>query len=223
MELAILVYVVETLTNNGALLFTFFLLSVACAVIAFLYTIDVEKYNRPAKTVRNLLDLDREGQGLNLQVTTTKDIGSRKIFIPAGTTLTITRIWYDGDVDVKEYTRDQLGVRLTKYLLKRDCEEGLIELPAINVQSKYKPKPFVILACILLFLDTVIPSKTTAYYMAGAYMVQQVVGSDKAKELGSLSYEAVRNQLKAWSKSDDPELAAKMVALTAQLEGVKQE
>lgn len=81
--------------------------------------------------------------------------------------------------------------------------------------KKYIPYKTMI---TLLALSILLPSESTMKYMAGAYVVQQVAESSKVKELGNLSYEAARTQLKAWAKSEDPELANKMAALVEQLE-----
>lgn len=87
--------------------------------------------------------------------------------------------------------------------------------PYIPTVKKYIPYKIMI---SLLLVNILLPSESTMKYMAGAYVVQQVAESSKVKELGNLSYEAARTQLKSWAKSEDPELASKMAALVEQLE-----
>lgn len=66
------------------------------------------------------------------------------------------------------------------------------------------------LAVFSLALGILLPNKETTIYMAGAYMVQEVVTSDTAKEIGNLAVDATKAQLKAWA-SESPELAALLV------------
>lgn len=54
-----------------------------------------------------------------------------------------------------------------------------------------------------LFLAVVIPGESTIKYMAGAYLLQEVATSDTAKEIGSLSADAVKSQLKLWAKDNE--------------------
>lgn len=58
---------------------------------------------------------------------------------------------------------------------------------------------------MLVVASMVLPTRQTAIYMAGAYLVQEVVTSDVAAEVGNKTQKAVLAQLDKWA-AEVPEL-----------------
>lgn len=58
---------------------------------------------------------------------------------------------------------------------------------------------------ILVVAGMILPTRQTAIYMAGAYLVQEVITSDVAAEVGNKTQKAVLAQLDKWA-AEVPEL-----------------
>ena len=69
-----------------------------------------------------------------------------------------------------------------------------------SLDSLKIPKRFVTLIAFLLTLHTFLPERQTMIYMVGAYAAQEVLTSDKTKELGGKTYKALSNQLDKWAE-----------------------
>ena len=68
--------------------------------------------------------------------------------------------------------------------------------------------PFKTLIAIIIIctsLHTLLPKRQTMIYMVGAYAAQEVLTSEKTKELGDKTYKALSNQLDKWAE-EVPEL-----------------
>lgn len=66
-------------------------------------------------------------------------------------------------------------------------------------------KTFLVVCGVCLTLHTLLPSRDTAIKMAGAYLIQTVVTSEKANNLGDAAYRATLRQLEKWA-AEVPEL-----------------
>lgn len=71
--------------------------------------------------------------------------------------------------------------------------------------SKFPTKRVLTFLTIILTLHTILPVRQTMIYMVGAYTAQEVLTSDKTKELGGKTYKALSNQLDKWAE-EVPEL-----------------
>lgn len=89
-----------------------------------------------------------------------------------------------------------------------------IKLSRPDLNNLFRPDTpslsFSKLAMCAFVIGFLLPNKETTIYMAGAYMVQQVVTSDTVQEIGNLAADATKAQLKAWAK-ESPELATLLV------------
>lgn len=201
MELALLVYIVETLTYNSSILWTIALLIAIGLLVAFSFKYWVQKDNRPEGTY-SIPFVFREGNRFSLsEPHDTLEANVEYIFLYTDTS---------GDFRVSGL-RPSSG---TTYFRLRDIRAKLapvmVEKPAINKQVNVRWKLATAVACVLTLLHVILPSKSTAYYMAGAYMVQKVMVSEDAKEIGSLAIDATKAQLRVWA-TKSPELANLMV------------
>lgn len=78
-------------------------------------------------------------------------------------------------------------------------------------------KVLIALSIVSIVLHTFLPTKRTVYLMAGAYMVEQVIDSPEAKEIGALSYSIVKNQLILWAESEK-EIAPQLKSMVETLD-----
>lgn len=68
-------------------------------------------------------------------------------------------------------------------------------------EKHFKMRKWVISIGVIAFIiNSFLPNQKTAYYMIGAYAGAEIVGSDKAKELGNTSYAIIINTLKKWQE-----------------------
>lgn len=201
MELALLVYVVETLTYNSNTLWTIALLIAIGLLVSFTFKYWVQKDNRP-KGMHSIPFVF--GQGKRFSLSEPHDT------LEANIEYTFSYTDSSGDFRVVG-SRPSLGVT---YFNIRDIRDKLapvmVEKPAINKQVNVRWRLATTVACVLILLHITLPSKSTAYYMAGAYMVQKVLVSEDAKEIGSLAIDATKAQLRVWA-TKSPELANLMV------------
>lgn len=197
MELAILVYIVENFTLNSNILFniTIFILAGLAAAHAFKYW--YEKDNRPAMEVQQSQPVIT-GSTIVLR----KDVSNLK----AGQEYGVLKAYSDGDVMLSG-TSPMNGTYYKLHELTNSLVTSPMTLPAVGKSFKIRTKLLVTAATVCLLLHVLLPTKSTAYYMAGAYLLQQVGTSDIAKEVGGLATKAIKSQLQAWS-SESPQLEA---------------
>lgn len=102
----------------------------------------------------------------------------------------------------------------SSYGYVRDSSGDKLKLSRGELTDLFKPKTYELsipkFAYVVFLMGFLLPNKDTTIYMAGAYMVQEVVTSDTAKEIGNLAVDATKAQLKAWA-AESPELAALLV------------
>lgn len=104
----------------------------------------------------------------------------------------------DGFVEIDRYS----NYCYLKGNLGKSGGVGYAELQGLLKTKEPQPtvsNKLLIIGAILFSLGILTPSKELATYMVGAYLVQQVVMSDTAKEIGTLSTEVVKNQLRTWA------------------------
>lgn len=99
----------------------------------------------------------------------------------------------------------------TDYCLKALKEHVDVNHRTVKVDAYTNPvkkpmwKLLITLYCVFVTLHTLLPTRQTAIYMAGAYITQQVVTHEKTKELGNKAYSAAIKQLEKWAE-EVPEL-----------------
>lgn len=102
----------------------------------------------------------------------------------------------------------------SSYGYVRDSSGDRLKLPRGELTDLFKPSTYKLsipkFACVVFLVGFLLPNKDTTIYMVGAYMVQEVVTSDTAKEIGNLAIDATKAQLRAWA-SESPELASLLV------------
>lgn len=202
MELALLVYIVETLTYNSSIMWNISLLIVIGLLLSFAFQYWVQSGNRPAITVGYI---GTGGTGSGDCFVLSEDYLNLK----AGVQYTVSTSYSDGDIRLEGISPASSSYYKRSELRKRMLKEPMT-LPAVNKQVNVRWKLATTVACVLTVLHVTLPSKSTAYYMAGAYMVQKVLASSDAKEIGSLAVDATKAQLRVWA-TKSPELANLMV------------
>lgn len=73
---------------------------------------------------------------------------------------------------------------------------------AIFFKTVKPNKVFLTLCIIFSVLHIAVPSKSTAQYMVGAYILEEVITSEAAKELGSSAIKIAKNQLEIWASEN---------------------
>lgn len=122
-------------------------------------------------------------------------VGIPELELPAGRTVKLDK--YSSNSYLKNAKGDEYRVsnnELHGYL-------AILGQPITKVS-------FVLIGALII-TAALVPSKETAVYMAGAYMLQEIATDDRTIALGSVAYDATLNQLKVWSQSS-PELSALM-------------
>lgn len=90
------------------------------------------------------------------------------------------------------------GVRLS-------CLRQAVQSDTVDFVQFKEKKAWMYTGLLLLALHVLLPSKQTTMYMAGAYLVETVITSEKAQKLGDATYDAALIQVKKWSE-ESPEL-----------------
>ena len=188
MNLALLVYAVNNLTYNGSFFFIVgILLILAWIGIKVFIFINNERICIPIK------------KGVKYKVITPLSPNT-----VAGTYVVATdifqyseKVYYDTLNEKLESITRQESTNLTQF-------KNSIELSKIE-NKIYNKKSLLYIGLLSLVMHVLLPSKQTTMYMAGAYLVENVITSDKANELGNATYDAALVQVKKWSE-EAPEL-----------------
>lgn len=207
MELALLVYAVNTLSYNG----TFFgKLAAMCfmfAVLLYLITLSVD-YFKALKTTKTFKTKLKAHDVFTLPV----DYQDLK----AGQEYKV-RYYWSGCNELK------VGGSCNEYSIS-DIEDLACKTYEVAEQpSKVKLpswKPFIYLAIVFTILNSVLPTKETMVYSVGAYMIQEVVTSEKAQNVGDAAYRATLRQLGKWAE-DSEELKDLIVDMKDELKEAK--
>lgn len=205
MELMLLVYSIENLTYNTTFFMTIFKLLFTLTLLLILIRGVVSIYNKNQHVVHKVIKPKiylNSGDVFKLKEDFLK--------FKANEEYVITDIYKNiGHF----YSEDSKGSRmgcceallaLQNKLSEQEAETKVIEpklfqLPNLPIKTLLS----VSLACLLL--HTFLPTRQTAIYMAGAYIVQEVVTADKTQELGNKAYGAAIAQLNKWAE-EVPEL-----------------
>lgn len=194
MELMLLVYIVQMIGPLGWLLIVSGLLYFVYRLVMFLVEYETVKSHQ-AELLRSKSKTLKDRERYVLK----KDTN----LFRAGETVLLDLYSSHGYIKAGERkegfnSREAIADAL---LDKTDTPVVLPPLPKFNLP---------VVAVVMLLLGVLLPNKETTIYMAGAYMVQQVVTSDTAKEIGNLAADATKAQLKAWA-SESPELASLLI------------
>lgn len=189
MTLALLVYIVNNLTYSGTFFFTFAVLALILYASVYLFE-KIHLYiskNHPVSL--------SEGSIYTLKASISKEFTE-------GEQVRIEKIWH-GLQECKVTSLDG-----AKY--KSDFKLSTLVKAVKAPETVYIPivtpkKSWLYFAVAFFTLHTLLPSKETTMYMAGAYLVENVITSDKAKKLGDATYDAALVQVKKWSE-ETPEL-----------------
>lgn len=188
MTLALLVYIVNNLTYSGTFFFTFAVLALILYASVYLFE-KIHLYiskNHPVSL--------SEGSIYTLKVSISKDFAE-------GDQVRIEKIWYGlqecmvSSLDGTKYRSVKLST-----LVKAVKAPETVYIPIVTPK-----KSWLYFAVAFFTLHTLLPSKETTIYMAGAYLVENVITSDEAKKLGDATYDAALVQVKKWSE-EAPEL-----------------
>lgn len=198
MELMLLVWVVENLTYNGV----FFKEVTWCSfiVLCLMWTVkwSISVYNSTqeeyTKLVKEVPDLEA---GCVFKVSTPSyglEVGKEyKVTANFG-----ERFWVNGFG-----TRDHKINEVRPKLVIKECYKTFkgrkIKLPYLPI------KPAMYIIAVSLVLHTLLPSKQTALYGVGAYLLQTTFTSEFVQESMTLSQKAILQTLKSWS-DDSPDL-----------------
>ena len=207
MELALLVYVVNTLSYNG----TFFgRLAVICfmfAVALYLIVLSVD-YLKALKVVKTFKIPLKEGDVFSLPV----DYQDLK----AGQKYKVRHYWSHCNELKVEWNSKEYSISDIEGLACRTYEV-VDQPPRIKFPSW---KPFIYLAIVFTILNSILPTKETMVYSVGAYMVQEVVTSEKAQTVGDAAYRATLRQLDKWAE-DSEDLKDLVIDMKKELEEAK--
>lgn len=188
MTLALLVYIVNNLTYSGTFFFTF-------AVLALILYASVDLFEKIHLYISKNHPVSlSEGSIYTLKVSISKDFAE-------GDQVRIEKIWY-GLQECRVSSLDGTKYRSVKLrtLVKAVKAPETVYIPIVTPK-----KSWLYFAVAFFTLHTLLPSKETTMYMAGAYLVENVITSDKAKKLGDATYDAAIVQVKKWSE-EAPEL-----------------
>lgn len=211
MNLAFLIYTVETLTYNNAFFLTIFWWMFVILLVMMIVKLVVNYINQDKKILDRYEQKPRvleEGDKFILN----EDLGELK----AGETYKVSAIypysnkakiiWYRDTQEVPLGSTSPLSELITR-LTTQEPIKATREVDPNIVMPKLPIKTVVTVMCLSLCLHTFLPSRQTAILMAGAYAIEQIASNDKTKELGSKMYNVMTNQLDAWAV-EVPELAS---------------
>lgn len=217
MELMFLVYAVENLTYNSGFWYGVFFTCMVASFLSYLVNTAVKYLNLHKQPFEKVISTTlKECETLTRGSTFVLD--SPIDDLDSGKQYTVSSIYRSlGDVRISGKGTNDYDLNLLEAKLCSQ-EHKTITITPDKLGGKLSWKAFMVVGCISLMLHTFLPSRQTAIYMAGAYLIQEVATSDSVQELGKASYNAAVSQLNKWS-SEVPELA-EMVA-DAGLESAK--
>jgi len=207
MELALLVYVVNTLSYNG----TFFggLATICFMFAAALYLIVLSvNYFKALKTVKTFKTRLKQYDVFSLPV----DYQDLK----AGQKYKVRCYWSHCNELKVEGSNNEYSISDIEGLACKTYEVA-DQPPRVKLPSW---KPFIYLAIVFTILNSVLPTKETMVYSVGAYMVQEIATSEKVQTVGDVAYRATLRQLDKWAE-DSEELKDLVVDMKKGLEEVK--
>lgn len=196
MELAMLVYVVENLTYGGTFWGSMAVFLFLLTAGAYTVNIIIEIYNsRQKETVTKSHSGFREGACiiLSYQVDDLLEGVPYEVRWVCGNSVKFK--------NVKDCYKEYDLVNLSAAVVYRTDT-----IPAKVVTFKFaKLKLLMVLTGLCVMLDVVLPTRQTAIYIGGAYLTQQVVTSDVAKDVGDRAQKILISQLDKWAE-EVPEL-----------------
>lgn len=209
MELMFLVYAVENLTYNSNFWYGVFIICTSISAIAYVSNwvikyLDSDKTNFEKVTSSTLAEDDKLSVGRSFV------LDRHMQGLIAREEYTVSAIYRSlNDMRIEGQGTTDFDIKLIEEQLRSQEHKVEIVKPSI-LNIKFPWKIFLVIGIMSMVMHTVLPSRQTAIYMAGAYLVQEVATSESVQELGKASYNAALSQLNKWS-SEVPALA-EMVA-----------
>ncbi len=202
MGLTWLVYIVETLTYNGSFFMSLFLWVVSLTALYVIAKVLLPYMSPDKEEVLSVKGIVREGQVIVLS----EDVGTLK----AHTSYTVSSAgskWCSlKDADGKA-VHSSCGEGTWLHNITDELKDALVLDVSVTREESAEfvlpsiPRSVVVsLICVSLMLHTFLPTRQTAIYMAGAYLIQTVVTAEGTQELGSKAYDAALSQVTSWSE-----------------------
>jgi hypothetical protein len=195
-----LIYAVENMTYESGIfgIFAFFLVILFAA--AKIYNTFLLK---PARSTTNPPEIEEGFEYV---------LGRAWYKWSAGDAVEVKNIWKSlNEVRIKGQGSTDFNLKTLKLAVTSGTTEIAGDIP-LNFPFKTVIWGFI----ICMILHTALPSRQTAIYMAGGYMAQEIITSEKTGELSNLAYDAAKAQLISWAK-EVPELQGMVTGAVGQV------